>query len=223
MSARPNYQAFFDKRRRAPDRRRRRPDPFDRSLGRPSTTDPFTAKYIFPGGYIPALSEVLPAVERAGLWVTDIEILRLHYAETLRRWHDRFQARRDGDRRALRRAFLPDVGMLSGRGGDGLPLRRPHELPAQLAKRATRCRSPATIWPRRSARLSPRRAGRLSRSTACRPERARRRARRGSWRAGRRIWRTPCGRWCGCAPRRDRRRGAGCAGWRRSWPGRSRW
>ena len=59
------------------------------SIGRsegPNVTNPWIAKYIFPGGYIPALSEVLPAVERAGLLVTDIEILRLHYAETLKAW-----------------------------------------------------------------------------------------------------------------------------------------
>jgi cyclopropane-fatty-acyl-phospholipid synthase len=67
------------------------------SIGRsegPSTTSPWIAKYIFPGGYIPALSEVLPAVERAGLFVTDIEILRLHYAETLKAWRERFLAHR---------------------------------------------------------------------------------------------------------------------------------
>jgi cyclopropane-fatty-acyl-phospholipid synthase len=67
------------------------------SIGRsegPSATDPFTAKYIFPGGYIPALSEVLPAVERAGLRVTDLEILRLHYAYTLDLWRRRFLANR---------------------------------------------------------------------------------------------------------------------------------
>jgi cyclopropane-fatty-acyl-phospholipid synthase len=56
---------------------------------------PWIAKYIFPGGYIPALSEVLPAIERAGLWVTDVEVLRLHYAETLKAWRARFAARRD--------------------------------------------------------------------------------------------------------------------------------
>ncbi len=56
----------------------------------PGLTNSWTRKYIFPGGYIPALSEVLPAVEQAGLWVTDIEILRLHYAETLRCWRERF-------------------------------------------------------------------------------------------------------------------------------------
>ncbi|HLN11388.1 MAG TPA: cyclopropane-fatty-acyl-phospholipid synthase family protein [Xanthobacteraceae bacterium] len=61
----------------------------------PGVTSPFIAKYIFPGGYIPALSEVLPAIERAGLLVTDIEILRLHYAETLAAWHQRFRAHRD--------------------------------------------------------------------------------------------------------------------------------
>jgi len=61
----------------------------------PGITNPWIAKYIFPGGYIPAASEVLPAVERAGLLVTDIEILRLHYAETLRHWRERFLAHRD--------------------------------------------------------------------------------------------------------------------------------
>ena len=68
------------------------------SIGRsegPGSTNPWLAKYIFPGGYSPALSEVLPAVERSGLWVTDIEILRLHYAETLRHWRRRFAANRD--------------------------------------------------------------------------------------------------------------------------------
>ena len=52
-------------------------------------------KYIFPGGYVPALSEILPAIERAGLYVTDIEVLRLHYAETLKAWRLRFNANRE--------------------------------------------------------------------------------------------------------------------------------
>jgi cyclopropane-fatty-acyl-phospholipid synthase len=68
------------------------------SIGRsegPNVTNPWIAKYIFPGGYIPALSEVLPAVERAGLLVTDIEILRLHYAQTLKAWRERFLAHRE--------------------------------------------------------------------------------------------------------------------------------
>ena len=64
------------------------------SIGRfdgPTATNPFIAKYIFPGGYIPALSEVFPAVEEKGLLVTDVEILRLHYAMTLRHWRRRFR------------------------------------------------------------------------------------------------------------------------------------
>jgi cyclopropane-fatty-acyl-phospholipid synthase len=61
----------------------------------PNVTNPWIAKYIFPGGYIPALSEVLPPVERSGLLVTDIEILRLHYAETLKHWRARFLAHRE--------------------------------------------------------------------------------------------------------------------------------
>ncbi|MET0721062.1 MAG: cyclopropane-fatty-acyl-phospholipid synthase family protein [Tardiphaga sp.] len=68
------------------------------SIGRPEgpgITNPWISKYIFPGGYIPALSEVLPAIERAGLLVSDIEILRLHYAETLKAWRERFMARRE--------------------------------------------------------------------------------------------------------------------------------
>ena len=61
----------------------------------PGYTNPFIRKHIFPGGYIPALSEVLPAVERSGLLVTDVEILRLHYAETLKAWRERFMVRRE--------------------------------------------------------------------------------------------------------------------------------
>ncbi|KJC52047.1 cyclopropane-fatty-acyl-phospholipid synthase [Bradyrhizobium sp. LTSP849] len=68
------------------------------SIGRsqgPDSTNPWIAKYIFPGGYIPSLSEVLPSIERAGLLVCDVEILRLHYAETLKAWRERFMARRE--------------------------------------------------------------------------------------------------------------------------------
>jgi cyclopropane-fatty-acyl-phospholipid synthase len=61
----------------------------------PGLTSPWLIKYIFPGGYAPSLSETVAAIERAGLWITDIEILRLHYAETLKNWHQRFQANRD--------------------------------------------------------------------------------------------------------------------------------
>ena len=67
------------------------------SIGRsepPGYTSPWLRKYIFPGGYTPALSETLAAVERERLYVCDIEILRLHYAKTLHHWHDRFRANR---------------------------------------------------------------------------------------------------------------------------------
>jgi cyclopropane-fatty-acyl-phospholipid synthase len=71
----------------------------------PGVTNPWIRKYIFPGGYSPALSEVLPAVEKSGLWVTDIEILRLHYAETLRAWQQRFQANREEIRKLYDERF----------------------------------------------------------------------------------------------------------------------
>jgi cyclopropane-fatty-acyl-phospholipid synthase len=58
----------------------------------PGATDPWTAKYIFPGGYSPALSQIVPAIEKAWLWITDIEVLRLHYAWTLKAWYDRCAA-----------------------------------------------------------------------------------------------------------------------------------
>jgi cyclopropane-fatty-acyl-phospholipid synthase len=58
-------------------------------FGRPGATDAFTRKYIFPGGYIPALSETVAASERSRLIVTDVETLRLHYALTLREWYKR--------------------------------------------------------------------------------------------------------------------------------------
>jgi cyclopropane-fatty-acyl-phospholipid synthase len=78
------------------------------SIGRkdgPGSTHPWIRKYIFPGGYAPALSEVLPTVERSKLWITDIEILRLHYAETLRAWRDRFERNRDRLRRIYDERF----------------------------------------------------------------------------------------------------------------------
>jgi cyclopropane-fatty-acyl-phospholipid synthase len=61
----------------------------------PGAANAWINKYIFPGGYVPALSEILPAIERAGLYVTDVEVLRLHYAETLKAWRQRFSANRD--------------------------------------------------------------------------------------------------------------------------------
>lgn len=71
---------------------------FIHSIGRmtqPGTTGPFFRKYIFPGGYVPALSETFAATERQGLWVADMEVLRLHYYYTLKRWRERFAANRE--------------------------------------------------------------------------------------------------------------------------------
>ncbi|KZL17739.1 Cyclopropane-fatty-acyl-phospholipid synthase [Pseudovibrio axinellae] len=68
------------------------------SIGRmtpPGTTGPFIRKYIFPGGYVPALSEVFASTERLGLWVCDAEVLRLHYYYTIRDWRGRFEARHE--------------------------------------------------------------------------------------------------------------------------------
>jgi cyclopropane-fatty-acyl-phospholipid synthase len=60
-----------------------------------SVTDPFTQKYIFPGGYVPGASETLRAIEAADLWPLDFEVWRKHYAFTLRHWYNRFMANRD--------------------------------------------------------------------------------------------------------------------------------
>lgn len=71
---------------------------FIHSIGRmtqPGTTGPFFRKYIFPGGYVPALSETFAATERQGLWVADMEVLRLHYYYTLKHWRQRFTANRE--------------------------------------------------------------------------------------------------------------------------------
>lgn len=109
------------------------------SIGRsegPNVTNPWIAKYIFPGGYIPALSEVLPAVERSGLLVTDIEILRLHYAKTLKAWRERFLAhasdiKRIYDERFLRMwEFYLAASEMAFRGEQGMMV-----FQIQLAKR----------------------------------------------------------------------------------------
>ena len=63
--------------------------------GPPAPTAPFIRKYIFPGGYIPTLDQIAAAAQRAGLYMTDVENLRLHYAMTLRNWRQRFLARWD--------------------------------------------------------------------------------------------------------------------------------
>jgi cyclopropane-fatty-acyl-phospholipid synthase len=91
----PNYPEFFRVIKRS-----LKPDGVAllHSIGRlegPAATNQWFTKYIFPGGYSPALSEVLGPIERSGLITTDIEILRLHYARTLAQWRFRFAANRD--------------------------------------------------------------------------------------------------------------------------------
>jgi cyclopropane-fatty-acyl-phospholipid synthase len=122
----------------------------------PGVTSPFIAKYIFPGGYIPSLSEVTAAVEAAGLWITDIEVLRLHYAETLRHWRERFLAVREQvamiyDQRFCRMwEFYLAVSELSFRAGthmnfqiqlarrvDALPTTRDYMVDAERTKPGT--------------------------------------------------------------------------------------
>ena len=131
------------------------------SIGRsdgPDVTNPWIAKYIFPGGYIPALSEVIPAIERAGLLVCDIEILRLHYAETLKAWRERFMARRRGSGAALRRALCADVGILSGCLGNVVPQAEPDEFPDPAHQAPGRGADDARLHRARGSQTARRRA-----------------------------------------------------------------
>lgn len=91
---RPHYRAFFEQVHAL-----LQPDGVAllHSIARadgPGVTDPWTAKYIFPGGYAPALSEIVPHIERSWLWITDVEVLRMHYAHTLQHWYDRCMEKR---------------------------------------------------------------------------------------------------------------------------------
>jgi cyclopropane-fatty-acyl-phospholipid synthase len=129
-------------------------------FGPPASTNPWIAKYIFPGGYIPALSEVLKAVERVGLYVTDIEILRLHYADTLKAWRERFRARWDeakaiyderfcrmwefylaGSEAAFRAGGMMVFQLQIARDQAALPLTRDYVFAAEEAFRAERDRA----------------------------------------------------------------------------------
>ncbi len=90
----PNYRTFFERCRAmlAADGVM-----LLHTIGRadgPAPTDRWLARYIFPGGYVPALSQIAPAIEEARLWITDIEVLRLHYAYTLSHWYERVEASR---------------------------------------------------------------------------------------------------------------------------------
>ena len=124
------------------------------SIGRsdgPGATNPWVTKYIFPGGYTPALSEVLPAIERAGLMVTDVEILRLHYAYTMADWRRRFVANWDrvkelyderfcrmwefylaGSEMGFRHQGLMVFQLQLAKRVDALPLRRDYMLPQSI-------------------------------------------------------------------------------------------
>jgi len=122
----------------------------------PGINNPWFAKYIFPGGYNPALSEILPAIERAGLYVTDIEVLRLHYAETLKAWRARFDAKRArvreiyGERFCRMWAFYLAASELAFRQNghvvfqiqlakrqDAVPLTRDYLTPTEISDRRT--------------------------------------------------------------------------------------
>lgn len=101
----PNYADFFSRIREllAP-----RGIAVLHSIGRmhgPSTTSRWIQKYIFPGGYIPALSQVIPRIEDSNLWIADLEILRLHYADTLKYWRERFLKSKDSVARSYDEHF----------------------------------------------------------------------------------------------------------------------
>ena len=60
------------------------------SFNQPRNPQPWVTKYIFPGGYTPSMSEVIGPIEKSGLIVSDVEVLRMHYSHTLRKWKERF-------------------------------------------------------------------------------------------------------------------------------------
>ncbi|WP_293904924.1 cyclopropane-fatty-acyl-phospholipid synthase family protein [Phenylobacterium sp.] len=131
---RPNYQTFFD------GVARLLTDDgvaLIHSIGRPESgvTNAWIDKYIFPGGYSPALSEVMPAIERAGLIVTDVEILRLHYAETIRHWRQRFAAVRSEIVELYDERFCRMFEFYLGIAEQSFRARRQFNFQLQLAKR----------------------------------------------------------------------------------------
>ena len=131
------------------------------SIGRaagPGATNPWLDKYIFPGGYAPALSEAFAAIERSGLWVTDCEVLRLHYARTIALWRQRFAANRAviaslyderfcrmfelylvGSEIAFRRQRHMNFQVQLTRRADAAPLSRDYMVDAERAARPTPC------------------------------------------------------------------------------------
>jgi cyclopropane-fatty-acyl-phospholipid synthase len=131
---RPNYQQYFDGVARL-----LKDDgvALIHAIGRPQAgvTNAWIAKYIFPGGYSPALSEVMPAIERAGLLVTDVEILRLHYAETLKHWRARFAAHRAEIAELYDERFCRMFEFYLGIAEQSFRARRQFVWQIQLAKR----------------------------------------------------------------------------------------
>jgi cyclopropane-fatty-acyl-phospholipid synthase len=131
---RPNYQEYFDGVARL-----MKDDGVGlvHAIGRPTpgVTNGWIDKYIFPGGYSPSLSEILPAIERAGLIVTDIEILRLHYAETIRHWRDRFAAARADIAELYDERFCRMFEFYLGISEQSFRHRRQYIWQVQLAKR----------------------------------------------------------------------------------------
>ena len=127
------------------------------TIGRPTppgSTGKFIDKYIFPGGYIPSMSEALAAIEDEGLWTCDVEVWRLHYAETLRHWYDRFMANIDRAREIYDERFCrmwrfylaaSEMGFRGGHQGvfqfqlarrqDAVPLTRDYLYRAEEAER----------------------------------------------------------------------------------------
>src|SRR3989344_767557 len=131
---RPNYQAYFDGVARL---LKDDGGALIHAIGRPETgvTNAWVAKYIFPGGYSPALSEIMPAIERAGLMVTDLEILRLHYAETLKHWRARFAAVRPEIAELYDERFCRMWEFYLGIAEQSFRARRQFVWQVQLAKR----------------------------------------------------------------------------------------
>jgi cyclopropane-fatty-acyl-phospholipid synthase len=131
---RPNYQEYFDGVARL-----MKDDGVGlvHAIGRPTpgVTNGWIDKYIFPGGYSPSLSEIFPAIERAGLIVTDIEILRLHYAETIRHWRDRFAAARADIAELYDERFCRMFEFYLGISEQSFRHRRQYIWQVQLAKR----------------------------------------------------------------------------------------
>ena len=113
--------------------------------GQPTATSAWIKKYIFPGGYIPALSEVFPAIQRQHLVVTDIEILRLHYAETSQGMARPLPRPPRGSHAALRRTFLSHVGILLGRFGNGVSPPRVNGVPGSARAPAGHCAAHARL------------------------------------------------------------------------------